>query len=80
MNRDLSISQVARHLQIRRETVKRLIEQGHLEAYDAAPPSAPRRAYRITEPALTAFKQARRFRKHVPQNRKVSPAEVIEFF
>ncbi len=80
MSRDLSISQVARQLQIRRETVKSLIEQGHLEAYDAAPPSAPRRAYRITEPALAAFKQARRVKKPVPMVRRRQASSVTELF
>jgi hypothetical protein len=33
---DLSVSQIAARLQIRRESVKKLIESGWLEGYDVA--------------------------------------------
>ncbi|MEZ6064035.1 MAG: excisionase family DNA-binding protein [Planctomycetaceae bacterium] len=80
MNRDLSISQVARQLQIRRESVRQLIEHGWLEAYDAAPPDARRRAYRISEQALHAYKESRKVRKQLLTRRRSQKQPVTEYF
>lgn len=79
MTADLSVSQVAARLQIRRESVKRLIESGWLEGYDASPPGAKRKAYRVTELSLSAYRQSRKVTKSVATRRSKLQQPVKEF-
>lgn len=56
---DMTVSDVASELRIRRETVVAFITSGELEACDVSPPKAKRKAYRITREALDRFKANR---------------------
>ncbi|MFY9241317.1 MAG: helix-turn-helix domain-containing protein [Roseovarius sp.] len=80
---DLTISDVAAELRIRREHVATLIRSGALAAYDATPPNAKRKSYRITRQALDQFKAERSARQVKPSRRQkqaVRDADFVEYF
>lgn len=81
---DLTVSDVANELRIRRETVVDFITSGELEACDVSPPSAKRKAYRVTREALDEFK-ANRSAKQTTNKTKRKPstkrqAGFVEYF
>ena len=80
---DLTITDVAGELRTRREHVVALIESGALVAYDATPPKAKRKSYRITRRDLDQFKAERSARQHKPSRRRARPvrdADFVEYF
>ncbi len=78
---DLSVSQVAKELQTRRETVKRLLESGELAGY-VIDPAAARKSYRITRQALDEFKARRSAKKTTPAKAKAlpKPKHMVQYF
>ncbi len=80
---DLTISDVAAELRIRREAVVSLLTNGILTGYDVTPPGARRKSYRITRQALDDFK-AGRSAKSVKASRRRSRVErdasFVEYF
>jgi len=80
---DLTVSDVARELRIRRENVVRLLTSGMLAGYDVTPPGAHRKSYRITRQALDDFKSRRNAEQANPTKRraqKSQPAGFVEYF
>ena len=79
---DLTVSQVAKELLIRRENVVAFLKSGVLAGYDVTAPGARRKSYRITREALDAFKAGRTMRQPEParRTRRVAPSAVREFF
>jgi hypothetical protein len=79
---DLTISDVASELRIRREHVIALLKSGSLTGYDVTPPGARRKCYRITRPALDDFKAGRSAQQSKPAKlRKRQPtADFVEYF
>mgnify|MGYP000532425698 CR=1 FL=1 len=79
---DLSISDAAKELRTRRETVKKLLTSGELVGY-VIDPGAVRKSYRITRQALDDFK-ARRSAKQVatsrPKRAASKPQNQIQYF
>lgn len=80
---DLTITDVAAELRTRREHVVAHIKSGLLVAYDATPPGAKRKSYRITRQALDQFKAERSAKQHKPSRRRkqaVRDANFVEYF
>jgi excisionase family DNA binding protein len=80
---DLTISEVAEELRIRREHVVRLLESGALQGYDVTPPGAKRKSYRIPRQALDDFKAGRTAKQHKATRRRVKPTRdpnYVEYF
>ena len=80
---DLTVSDVARELRIRRENVVHLLTSGMLAGYDVTPPGARRRSYRITRQSLDDFKSGRTAAQANPTKRRVQksqPAGFVEYF
>lgn len=80
---DLTVSQVAKELHIRRDAVIAFLRSGDLVGYDVTAPGARRKSYRITREALDAFKVGRSAKAPVQQPkpyRHRQPAAVREFF
>ena len=80
---DLTVSDVARELRIRRQNVVRLLTSGMLAGYDVTPPGARRKSYRITRQALDDFKSGRNAAHANPtkrRGRKSQPAGYVEYF
>ncbi len=79
---DLTISDVASELRIRREGVVSLVKSGALEGYDVTPPGSRRKSYRITRQALDDFKARRSAQQSKPaKRRKREPtADFVEYF
>lgn len=81
---DMTVSQVARELHIRRETVLAFIRAGRLVGYDVTAPGAKRKSYRITRTAVDDFKKQQTVQPQViaPRRSRTSPKpeNVTEFF
>lgn len=79
---DLTVSQVAKELHIRREAVVAFLKRGDLVGYDVTPPDGRRKSYRITRKALDDFKEGRSAKTPAPQKRmkKRDTGTVREFF
>lgn len=79
---DLSVSDVAHELRIRREHVVSLLKSGALKGYDVTPPGAKRNTYRITRAALEDFKAGRSVaqKQVTPKQRKHAPRDLIKYF
>ena len=80
---DLTISETASELRIRREHVIGLLKSGALAGYDVTPPGAKRTAYRITRQALDDFKAgrpAREFKQSKRRAKQAQPADYVEYF
>lgn len=80
---DLTISEVAKELRIRRERAIRLLKSGALQGYDVTPPGARRKSYRITREALDAFKAGRSAQQTPPakrRTRRAPHANFVEYF
>jgi len=80
---DLTVSQVAKELHIRREVVVTVLKAGDLHGYDVTAPGARRKSYRITRAALDGFKDGRTIKtadKAPKRQRRVAPSAVREFF
>ena len=80
---DLTVSQVAKELHIRRDAVVAFLRSGDLAGYDVTAPGARRKSYRITRDALDAFKQGRSAKLPAPQPKRYrqrQPVAVREFF
>lgn len=80
---DLTISDVAAELRIRREHVVRLLKLGVLPGYDATPPGARRKSYRITRNGLDTFKAKRSAKQHKPakqRSRTTRDPSFVEYF
>ena len=80
---DLTISDVAKELKKRRESIVALIESGALQAYDASAPGDKRKSYRVTRQAFEDFKAGRSPQKAKPATRRtriVKPANFVEYF
>ncbi len=60
INADLSVSQVAKLLQISRTSVIGLISSGKLNGYSAAAPGAKRASWRVTKESLELFRQSKK--------------------
>jgi hypothetical protein len=80
---DLTVSDAAAELRIRREAVVSLLTSGMLAGYDVTPPGARRKSYRITRQALDDFK-AGRSAKTVKTSRRQARARrdagFVEYF
>lgn len=76
---DMTLSDVAREIGIRRESVKALALSGALVAYDASPLGAKRKTFRFTRQALDEFK-AQRSAKQVKTTRRKFVAKQPENF
>jgi len=79
MSQDLTISDVAAELRIRREAVVSQVKSGSLAAYDAAPPGAKRKSYRITRQALDDFKAGRSAKQVKTSRRKPRAKPAADF-
>jgi hypothetical protein len=81
---DMTVSEVARELHIRREHVIAFMKNGDLDGYDVTQPGAKKNAYRITRAAVETFKLRRSVKQSAPQQtrrkRAVVPAGGMEFF
>jgi len=79
---DLTISDVARELRTRRESVAALLKSGALAGYDATPPGARRKSYRITRDALDDFKAGRSAQQTKTPRRKhvARQTPLVEYF
>lgn len=79
---DLTVSQVAKELHIRRDAVVAFLRRGDLAGYDVTPPDGRRKSYRITRDALDAFKAGRSAKAPAPvkQYKRRPVAAVREFF
>ena len=80
---DLTISDVASELRIRREHVTAMLRSGALQGYDVTPPGARRKSYRITRQALDNFKAVRSAQQVKTTRRKYvakQPANFVEYF
>lgn len=80
---DMTVSEVARDIRQRRESVKALILSGALVAYDASPPGSRRKSYRITRKDLDNFKAGRSAKQVKTSRRKFvakQPADFVEYF
>jgi len=80
---DLTISDVAKELKKRRESVVALIRSGALQGYDTTAPGDKRKSYRVTRQALDAFKAGRSAQQAKPATRRarnVKPANFVEYF
>jgi predicted RNA-binding protein with PIN domain len=81
--RDLTISDVAAEIRIRRAGVVSLAESGAIEAYDVSAPGAKRKSYRITRQALDQFRRDRSAKQVRTSRRKPKtkqPADFVEYF
>lgn len=65
---DMTVSEVARELHVRREHVIAFMRNGDLDGYDVTQPGAKRNAYRITRAAVDMFKQRRSVKQSTPQH------------
>ena len=80
---DLTISDVAKELKKRRESVVVLLKSGAIKGYDVTLPGAKRKSYRITREALDAFKAGRSAQQSKPARRNArhaKPANFVEYF
>ncbi len=80
---DLSVSQVAREMHIRRDVVIKFLKSGELTGYDVTAPGARKKSYRITRKAVDEFKERKTAKEpeRVPQSRRrAAPVAVREFF
>lgn len=80
---DLTISDVAEELRIRREHVVALLRSGSLAGYDVTPPGAKRKSYRITRTALDDFKVSRSAKQTAEPKRRYRQAArgtAVDFF
>ncbi len=79
---DLTISDVASELRIRREHVIALLKSGALEGYDATPPGARQKSYRITRQALDQFKRERSAVQVTARKKRTrrKSADFVEYF
>jgi len=80
---DLTVSETARELRIRREGVKALLKSGALQGYEVTPPGSRRKSYRIPRQALDDFKAGRSAQQQKParrRTRQVRDASFIEYF
>jgi len=79
---DLTISDVAAELRIRREHVLALLKSGAMQGYDVTAPGARRKSYRITRQALEAFKAGRTAQQAKPARRKyvAKQTPIVEYF
>lgn len=80
---DLTISDVASELRIRRESAVTLILSGALQGYDVTPPGAKRKTFRVTRQALDDFKSGRSAKQTKSPRRKFvakQPADFVEYF
>ena len=79
---DLTVSDVATELRIRREHVVALLKSGSLQGYDVTAPGARRKSYRITRHALEAFKAGRSAQQTKQSRRKhvARRTPLIEYF
>lgn len=83
MSPDLTVSDVARELRIRREHVVRLLRSGTLKGYDVTAPGARRKSYRITRRALDDFKTGRTAAQPKSTKRRAQqsrPADFVKYF
>ena len=80
---DLTVSDVAAELKIRREGVVALLKSGALQGYDVTAPGARRKSFRITRAALDAFKSGRSAAQQTPgkrRARKIRNENYVEYF
>jgi hypothetical protein len=80
---DLTISDVAKELKKRRESVVALLKSGALQGYDVTAPGDKRKSYRITRQALDAFKAERSAQQFKAARRSAKPkrdASYVEYF
>jgi len=80
---DLTVSDAASELRIRREHTVKLVESGALQGYDVTPPGAKRKSYRITRKALDDFKAGRSAQQFKAARRSAKPkrdASYVEYF
>lgn len=80
VERDYSVSDLARILRRSRSSIVRLIKRGYLKAYDAAP-EGKNRQYRVTDEALQEFRKRNVVRPKTRRTRtRKTEDEVIRFF
>jgi len=80
---DMTISEVAEELRIRREHALALLKSGALQGYDVTAPGAKRKSYRITREALDAFKAGRSAQQTKPTKRRAKAQRdpnFVEYF
>jgi len=80
---DLTISDVAAELRIRREHAVAFVKSGALAGYDCSPPGSKRRSYRITREALDDFKSGRSAKQTKTTRRRFvakQPENFVEYF
>jgi hypothetical protein len=80
---DLTISDVAKELKKRRESIIVLLKSGALQGYDTTAPGDKRKSYRVTREALDAFKAGRSAQQAKPATRRtrhVKSANFVEYF
>jgi len=81
---DLTISDVASELRIRREHAVALVKSGALAGYDVTPPGAKRKSYRVTRQGLDEFKAGRSAKQIKTSGRRKfvakQPADFVEYF
>ncbi len=80
---DLTVSDVAKELKKRRESVVVLLKSGALQGYDVTAPGDRRKSYRITREALDAFKAGRSAQQQKSTRRRVKPTRdtsYVEYF
>ncbi len=75
----LSIAQLAKRWQTRRERVKHMIESKSLTAFDLTP-IGPRRTYRVTLESLRDFESCRTATKKKQARKRLPKTAVKEFF
>lgn len=83
-SQDLSVSDVANELRIRREHVVELLKSGAIAGYDVTAPGARRKSYRITRQALDDFKAGRSVKQIDAPKRRArfvqKPEHFVEYF
>jgi len=80
---DLTISDVAAELRIRREHAVAFVKSGALAGYDCSPVGSKRKSYRITRQALDDFKSRRSARETKTARRRFvakQTADFVEYF
>lgn len=80
---DLTISDVAKEIRKRRGDVVELIKSGALQGYDATPPGAKRKSYRVTRQALDDFKAGRsatQYKQSKRRARAIQSPDFVEYF
>lgn len=80
---DLTISDVAKELKKRRESIIVLLKSGALQGYDTTAPGDKRKSYRIPRQALDDFKAGRSAKQTKPAKRRArqaKPDNFVEYF